>query len=699
MISVKLYHISVPKASRLQRYTSTEIFCYPGNFHLKSLKKPDTMDTVADPKFYKKVIIMSELRLSTRKLPMCALGESEAVPAILSLLNIQQAQKSDLDDDDGLYVGYGYVKNNFPYFAQSLYDCKPKERELQTVVLENQYLRAEFLPQLGGRLWSLYDKMAQRDLVLTNDKLVFRNLAIRNAWFAGGVEWNMGIIGHSPFTCSAVHTALLHTDDGTPVLRIYEYERIRRCTYHVDFWLPENSPRLFAGVSIHNPNETVTPMYWWSNIAVPELPEGRVIVPADAAYTTKGGVVVKETEFRHDGIDITYPVQTEIPKDYFWKTRDAKDKYVCHVGKDGYGLCQASTGRQLGRKLFVWGQTNVSKRWNSLLETGGPTGRYVEIQAGLGQTQYECIPMPPKTTWRWVESYGAIQLDPQIAHGEYAHAVSAASGIVSQYELENVLENATHMKEKAETVLFSGSVWGGLENCKRQLSRRPPVNAILDFPQERSFWNTLLEEGTVGLHDPALPPASWMLDEDFTALLENAVANKDKENWFAWLQLGAVYFIEDKIPQAQNALLRSLELEETPWAHYILSVLKYQQCCIDESLSCAAKALTLCRNRVDLAKNLLILFILAERYADALAVIEGLEENVRNNGRILLYTARALLEADRIAEAEDIMHHHREEMLTTIREGEAFASRLYRLLLEKKGLPQDQIPWEWDFGK
>lgn len=642
---------------------------------------------------------MSELRLSTLKLPVCALGESEGVPAILSLLNIQQAQESNLDDDDGLYVGYGYVKNNFPYFAQSLYDCQPKELEIPTVVLENKYLRAEFLPQLGGRLWSLYDKIAERDLLLTNNSIVFRNLAIRNAWFAGGVEWNMGLIGHSPFTCSPVHTAMLHTADGTPVLRIYEFERIRRCTYHVDFWLPEDSPRLFAGVSLHNPNETVTPMYWWSNIAVPEHPDSRVIVPANAAYTTEAGVVVKQRQFQFDGIDITYPVQTDIPKDYFWKTRDAKDKYVCHVGSDGYGLCQASTDRQKGRKLFVWGQTNVSKRWNSLLETGGPTGRYVEIQAGLGQTQYECIPMPPKTTWRWVESYGAIQLDPQIAHGEYSDAVSAASQIVSEYALEDILKNADHMKQKAETILFSGSSWGGLENHKRRLSRRAPVNPILEFPEEISFWNTLLDEETVGIHDPAVPPASWMLDEDFTALLEKAVAHKDRDNWFAWLQLGAIYFILDKTKDAEKCLHRSLELEETPWAHYVLSVLYFQQKQIDDSLTCATKALTLCRDRIDIAKNLLILFILAERYQDALSVIQGLEKQVQQDGRVLLYTARALLESDRIEEAEDIMRHHREKMLTTIREGEAFASELYRSLLAKKGLPNDQIPWEWDFGK
>ena len=33
-------------------------------------------------------------------------------------------------------------------------------------------------------------------------------------------------------------------------------------------------------------------------------------------------------------------------------------------------------------------------------------GRYVEIQAGLGKTQYGCIPMAPHTAWEWMECYG-----------------------------------------------------------------------------------------------------------------------------------------------------------------------------------------------------------------------------------------------------------------------------------------------------
>ncbi len=642
---------------------------------------------------------MSELRLSTLTLPIADLGKPESMPAILSLLNIQQPTKGILDEDDDIFLGYGYLSNYFPYHARSFYDREFKNRTLNTVVLENQYLRAEFLPELGGRLWSLFDKVANRDLLLSNDTMAFGNLAVLNAWFSGGVEWNMGIIGHSPFTCEPVHTAMLHTADGTPVLRIYEFERIRRCTYQIDFWLPDDSKRLYVGVSIHNPHNTVTPMYWWSNIAVPEERTSRVIVPASANFTsTLDGVVIKETALQYDDTDVTYAVQTAMPKDYFWITRKAERKFICQVGKDGYGLCQASTSRQVGRKLFVWGQSTASKRWQTLLETGGPTQRYIELQAGLGQTQYECVPMPPNTTWRWVESYGAIQLDPETAHGEYTAAVAAADTQVCEYELETVLRGADHMKQKAEKVLFSGSPWGGLENQKRRANGNDTLCPTLEFHEVESCWTALMQNGTIGHHDPQTPPESWVLDEEFATLLSNAVQGKDADNWFAWLQLGVMRLSVGKLDEAKRCLDTSLALCETVWAYYAKSILEFQRQHIEDSLAIAKKALRVSAEHVDIVRNLLLLFVMAEKYDEALEEIERLPDAVRADSRVMLYTARALLETDHITEAETMINENGDTMVTTIREGERLATDLYRLLLDKKGLTEESVPWEWDFG-
>ena len=61
----------------------------------------------------------------------------------------------------------------------------------RVAVLENDHLRATFLLELGGRLWSLLHKPTGRELLSVNPVFQPANLAIRNAWFSGGVEWNI----------------------------------------------------------------------------------------------------------------------------------------------------------------------------------------------------------------------------------------------------------------------------------------------------------------------------------------------------------------------------------------------------------------------------------------------------------------------------------------------------------------------------
>ena len=203
--------------------------------------------------------------------------------------------RTTIDDYAGLFIDYGRRETSYPYSQQNAY-TEEAARQLPVVLLENDYLRAEFLPTLGGRLWRLYDKHSQRDLLYTNDVIRFRNLSIRNAWFSGGVEWNCALIGHSPFTCAPLYCAFVHGKGGEEVLRFYEFERVRGIFYQIDFWLEDC--KLLVAVRIENPNEKVVPMYWWSNMAVPEYPHGRVIVPASSAYNNSDGIGVKKSSIR-----------------------------------------------------------------------------------------------------------------------------------------------------------------------------------------------------------------------------------------------------------------------------------------------------------------------------------------------------------------------------------------------------------------
>ncbi len=53
----------------------------------------------------------------------------------------------------------------------------------------------------------------------------------------------MGVIAHTPFTVSPVFAARVEAPDCTPVLRLYEWERIRRAAYQIDAYLPDGSRR------------------------------------------------------------------------------------------------------------------------------------------------------------------------------------------------------------------------------------------------------------------------------------------------------------------------------------------------------------------------------------------------------------------------------------------------------------------------
>lgn len=109
---------------------------------------------------------MSIMSFSKLRMPAANLNEQSSVPPITDVLNVQQRTKSELGEDEGLFIGYGFVDGSFPYSHQDMYDRECGYKEFESIVLENNYLKATFIPSLGGRLWSLFDKVAKRKKVV-----------------------------------------------------------------------------------------------------------------------------------------------------------------------------------------------------------------------------------------------------------------------------------------------------------------------------------------------------------------------------------------------------------------------------------------------------------------------------------------------------------------------------------------------------
>ena len=166
---------------------------------------------------------MSKLTFAKYEMPSAALGKLNPLPDLRSVGDQHASIAIDektITPEEARYMGWGQVKSILPYLLQDGYDRKKKQRSWDAAVLENDFIRATFLPELGGRLWALIDKTTGRELLHRNPVFQPCYLALRNAWVSGGVEWNIGIIGHTPFTVDRVFVEELELEDGTPVLRM-----------------------------------------------------------------------------------------------------------------------------------------------------------------------------------------------------------------------------------------------------------------------------------------------------------------------------------------------------------------------------------------------------------------------------------------------------------------------------------------------
>lgn len=622
------------------------------------------------------------LTIHTVTLPSAKFNGESTLPSLYEMSNVQYLAESRLDEDDELFVGYGGLASIFPYRMQDLYDRADTPTEYIGVTLENQYLKALFLPELGGRLWSLYDKVAGRELLYTNPMVRPCNLAVRNAWLAGGIEFNCGMIGHHPFTCSPIHAVKTALEDGTPVLRMYEYERIRGAVYQMDFFLPENSRVLYGRMRIVNPTLETVPMYWWTNMAVREDPEARDIIDATETYNNKNGMVGKNPVPLHEGIDITYPSNNPIAIDYFWKIPPSSRKYTAYIDKKGYGFIQSSTARLQGRKLFVWGQGEGGKRWQEFLTQDGHDGRYVEIQAGLAHTQYECIPMPPKTAWEWLETFGAVTADPEKVHGDWADARAEVGRRLEELspiaDLEALLaETKTMALSPADTRICYGSAWGTLENLRREKAQLSPICPHLDFgalTEAERPWEALLQTARLPVLGQTEVPVSWMLQKEWTQLLEAAEPTHENK-----LHLAAIYLAERRVRDANEAIDAALSYRTgpTPTALFLKAQIYRLQNDVKSAAETALRAHALCPSDVSLARQSFALALRAKMYQEILAAFASSPKNVQADGRVAMNYAFALLHTGKIDEAEAVLFRNGGLSVTDIREGEISLTSLY----------------------
>jgi len=648
---------------------------------------------------------MSTLRIETLTMPAASLGRDNPLPDLGGAYDAHAAIEIDrttVSDEEARYMGWGRVHTILPYTMRDGYNRQRKPRAFKAAVLENERLRAVFLPQLGGRLWSLFDKREGRELLHVNPVFQPCNLALRNAWISGGVEWNCGIIGHTPFTVDDMACQRLAFADGTPVLRMFQYERVRHLLYRVEAFLPDGAQELYVRVRIDNATREDTAVYWWSNMAVDEREDVRVVVPAGKAFRYGyGGKLAKvpvpymraEADklrgsaaklARENGgwldWDISKTMTLPQSMDFFFDVpRDARP-FIAAPGRDGYGMCQTSTGELRGRKLFVWGMGEGGRHWQEFLSQ--PGSAYIELQSGLAHTQLEHLPMAGGATISWLESYGPVQADPEKVHGQsWEDAVNAVASALDAQRPAGALEQ-WHARCKDELDGANGPVLHkgmGYARCEKALLGDAFDTAGLELSAMRVGvgerpWLALARNGEFPCPDPLDIPESYQMGVAWERALREAIAGGKADHWYAHYQLGVMADARGDGETAKAEYERSLACAKNPWALRCLALMQKRAGNTEETASLLLQAVQMKPIR-PLAVEALGALLAAQRYDDMLAMIASLPAGLRRLGRVRTFEIAALLRVGRLDEAAALLESR--IVLTDVREGDVLLTDLW----------------------
>jgi len=582
------------------------------------------------------------------------------------------------------YLGYETGERYLPYRIQDRYTRDRKNIGLKAIILENDILKATFLPEYGGRLYSLKDKRTNREILYRNPVLQPANLSILNAWFSGGIEWNIGQIGHTFTTCSPLHAAAVKDEDGNEFLRLYEYERCKNIYWHIDCHLPPGAEQLAVYVRIVNDRDQPVPMYWWTNIAVEETHDARI-------FSSTSKVIYMDTEVKGFGladlphlpsapqVDASYPMRIPFSNEYFFQTDAAHPSpWEAVAYEDGRLFYERSTSLLRYRKMFCWGNHQGGRRWCDFLAKPGE-GNYIEVQGGLAPTQRHGIEMPANTVWDFTQMFGVTHVDaaqsletPWLEANHYIQA--HVDSVLSEDDVNRMHLKLQALAEKhPDRLLSKGSGWGALERVRREElgERGIPLgfhfeDITLDEPQYP--WLALLKDGQLPDQDVHSIPSSWMIQGDWFKLLQESIDRTDQPSWVSLLHYGVMLYEYGLEKEAVEAWEKSLRIAPSAWAYRNLAVVKTQQGDAAAALDFYEQAYALANRFPDRAfvEEYLNLFISSQAYQQAWDVYEALPVGFAASDRIQIIMGAAALELDK--------HDFIEKLFNTefavIREGE-----------------------------
>lgn len=310
------------------------------------------------------------------------------------------------------------IKNKaiYPYHSFDGYSLEAKLQSWKVVTLENDFIKVLVLPEIGGKVFGAIEKSTGHDFIYKNDAIKFRNISMRGPWTSGGIEFNFGIIGHSPATASPVDYKLRSNSDGSVSCIVGNIDLPSRTKWTVEIRLPKDKAYFETNIMWNNPTALQQDHYNFVTAAAAVTKDAEFLFPGNK--TMEHGGKAHPWPVNENGIDMAYYANDTFGSHNSFHTvglyQDFMGGYY-HDKKFGFGHW-AKYEDMPGRKLWLWGTARDGAIWEDLLTDHH--GQYLEFQAGRSFTQYSYndykspikeLPFNPGVTDRWKEIWYPIK--------------------------------------------------------------------------------------------------------------------------------------------------------------------------------------------------------------------------------------------------------------------------------------------------
>ena len=454
----------------------------------------------------------------------------------------------------------------YPYHSFEGYSATAEPREWNVVRLENDYIEVFVLPEVGGKVWGAIVKQNGHEFIYRNEVMKFRNIALRGPWTSGGIEFNFGVIGHTPATATPVDYLLRENSDGSVSCWVGSMDLPSRTHWRVEIRLPPDRAWFETNVLWYNPTPLEQPYYNWMTAAAFARDDLEMSIPGNA-YLKHSGAEMTWPEDEDGRFLPLYRNNTFAGHKSYHVVGELNDFFGGYYRNDDYGFGHWSRHEEMpGQKLWLWALSREGGVWEDLLTD--TDGQYVEYQAGRLFVQYspgsDVNPITqagfdPLSASRWTETWFPVEGTGGLTEASRDGAMHLLA------EDSRLTISVSAFGDVSDTI----KVWSGGEVTAGNGESSTPVAAIpVTLSALQSFRTTV--EITAGVpYRVALPALGLEYDSDPSERLLSRPFNTDPEAWAAISEADRLVFEARELLKGRRygpaRELFESALDQEPW--------------------------------------------------------------------------------------------------------------------------------------